>query len=375
MERIKITPRPDWEKKVEELGFGFHHVDGVYWDESAYYKLSLKEIDQIEAATYELWQMCLDAVQHVMDNNLYHKFAIPEYIIPLIIKSWEEDHPSIYGRFDFAVKDGMVKMLEFNADTPTALFEGSVVQWFWLQDCFKDKDQFNSVHEKMVDYWAYLTKFLNPGKLYFSCVTDSLEDLTTIEYMRDCAIQAGLETDLIMIDEIGYDNENNHFIDMQGEQIRNIFKLYPYEWMVREEFGHNLMKDNECLWIEPTWRMILSNKAIMPILSELFPDCEYLLKSSFENNIGDSYVMKPILSREGANIRMFKNGVEIAKTEGEYGEEGYIYQELCELPEFDGNYPVVGSWVIGQEAAGIGIREAETLITNNTSRFIPHLID
>lgn len=375
MERIKTDIREDLEKKLEEIGFGYHYIDGVYWDESAYYKLSMEEVNRIEEATLTLWDMCLEAVQHVIDNDLYDKFAIPEYMKPMILKSWEEDHPSIYGRFDFCVKDNMVKLLEFNADTPTALFEGSVVQWHWLQEKFKEKDQFNSIHEKMIDYWKYLKKYLNDGPLYFSCVTDTLEDLTTIEYMRDCAIQAGLDTRLIMIDEIGFDNENEFFVDMDGNRIKNIFKLYPYEFMVREEFGEMLVKDIDCLWIEPSWRMILSNKAIMPILCELYPESPFLLKTSFENNIGDNYVMKPILSREGANIRLIKNGVEIEATEGEYGEEGYIYQELCELPEFDGNYPVVGSWIIGQESAGIGIREANTLITNNLSRFVPHLID
>ncbi len=65
----------------------------------------------------------------------------------------------------------------------------------------------------------------------------------------------------------------------------------------------------------------------------------------------------------------------IEKTDGEYGEEGFVYQQLFSLPDYDDNYPVIGSWIIGQEAAGIGIREAKTLITNNVSRFLPHLIE
>jgi glutathionylspermidine synthase len=67
--------------------------------------------------------------------------------------------------------------------------------------------------------------------------------------------------------------------------------------------------------------------------------------------------------------------ISLAKTEGQYGAEGFIYQELCTLPNFSDNYPVIGSWIIGQEAAGIGIREANTLITDNKSRFVPHLIE
>jgi len=123
--------------------------------------------------------------------------------------------------------------------------------------------------------------------------------------------------------------------------------------------------------------MILSNKAILPILWQLNPNHPNLLPSFTEfekTSLGFSYAKKPILSREGANIQLFDNGRLISETKGEYGEEGFIYQELCPLPEFDGNYPLIGSWVVGQEAAGIGIRETNTLITDNLSRFVPHLI-
>ncbi len=375
MERIKISPRNNWQKAVENLGFGFHTTDVPYWDESAYYRFSLTEIEQIETATNTLWELCLKAVQHVIDNKLYAKFHIPENYIPYIEKTWNEEHPSIYGRFDLCYKNGKIKMLEFNADTPTSLYEAGIVQWFWLQDFDKSKDQFNSIHEKLIAYWKYLKVYLQPGKLHFTCLKETLEDLTNTEYMRDCAIQAGLETKLVFIDDIGWDNDNNQFVDADNETIRNIFKLYPWEWLASDDFGKNILQDsNNSFWIEPSWKMILSNKAILPILWELNPTCEYLLPAYFDDNGMKDYVKKPILSREGANIEMVKHYGTIQKTDGEYGEEGFVYQQLFELPDFDDNYPVIGSWVIGQEAAGIGIREAKNLITDNKSIFVPHLI-
>ena len=267
-------------------------------------------------------------------------------------------------------------MLEFNADTPTSIYEAGIVQWYWLQDFAKEKDQFNSIHEKLIDYWNVLMPYLHKGKLHFTCVKRSLEDLTTVEYLRDCAIQAKLDTKLVFIDEIGWEEGKKVFVDMENEEITNIFKLYPYEWLVNEDFGKNILNDtNRTNWIEPAWRMILSNKAILPILWHLYPNHPLLLKSYFDQGDLLSYVKKPILSREGANIEIVRAGTTVEKTKGEYGEEGYVFQELFELPNFDGNHPVIGSWVIGQQAAGIGIREANTLITNNTSRFIPHLIE
>ncbi|MES2448691.1 MAG: glutathionylspermidine synthase family protein [Bacteroidota bacterium] len=375
MERIKISARNNWQAAVENLGFGFHSTDVPYWDESVYYKFSEREINKIEKATAELWDMCLNAVQYVIDKKLYAKFHIPEWIIPDLEKSWDNDLPSIYGRLDLAYKNGEIKLLEFNADTPTSLYEAGIVQWFWLQDFDKEKDQFNSIHEKLIAYWSELKKHLHQGKLHFTCIKDSLEDLTTVEYLRDCAIQAGIETKLVFIGDIGWDFNGQFFVDADDEQIRNIFKLYPYEWLLNEDFGKNLTVDlTNTLWIEPLWKMILSNKAILPILWEIYPHHPYLLKTYFDKGDLVDYAKKPILSREGSNIELFKDGRSLEKTSGEYGEEGFIYQDLFELPDFDGNYPLIGSWIIGQMPAGIGVREANRLITDNKSRFVPHLI-
>ncbi|HPH84418.1 MAG TPA: glutathionylspermidine synthase family protein [Ferruginibacter sp.] len=375
MERVKIQPRNQWQKAVEQLGFGFHTTDIAYWDESAYYRFDSREIEAIEKATAALWDMCLGAVQHVIDQKLYSQFSIPENFIPYIEKTWNDEHPAIYGRFDLCYKQGKIKMLEFNADTPTSLYEAGIVQWFWLQDHDKNKDQFNSIHEKLIAYWKYLKPYLHPGKLHFTCLKDTLEDLTNTEYMRDCAIQAGIDTKLIFIDDIGWDDEQMQFTDLENEPITNLFKLYPWEWLAAESFGSNILTDkNNSFWIEPCWKMILSNKAILPILWQLYPENEYLLPAYFTDNGMKDYVKKPILSREGANIELVKHYGSVEKTAGEYGQEGYIYQQLFELPEFDNNYPVIGSWIIGQEPAGMGIREASGLITNNQSRFVPHLI-
>lgn len=155
-----------------------------------------------------------------------------------------------------------------------------------------------------------------------------------------------------------------------------IFKLYPYEWILDDGFGEKLVKNNfRSQWIEPAWKILLSSKAILPILWELYPNHPYLLEAYFEPRNLTNYAKKPIYSREGANVSLYKNHQTIEQNSGAYGKEGFIYQQLFNLPNFNGNYPVIGSWIIGQEAAGIGIRESVHLITNNESRFIPHLIN
>lgn len=379
MIRNKVTPRKDYISKIEKLGFNFHTIsDEKYWDENVNYAFNSKQIDELETATNELYEMCINAVQYVIDNNLYSQFEIDRKFVPLIENGWNNELPSIYGRFDFAY-DGInpPKMLEFNADTPTSLFEASVIQWDWLGDTNKTLDQFNSIHEKLINYWKELIEYLYDDVLYFTCVKDNPEDLITVEYLRDCAIQAGIKTDFIYLEDIGWDEHDKSFVDIDQYHIRNIFKLYPWEWIINEEFGDNLLRDvNNTIWIEPIWKMILSNKAILPILWKLYPNHKNLLPSYFtvDELNGFDYVKKPLLSREGANIEIVVNGKSVESSVGDYGEDGFIYQKFNSLPNFEGNYPVIGSWIIGGESAGIGIRETKTLITDNLSRFVPHLI-
>ena len=376
MRRIAILPRNHWQQAVERLGFGFHTTNVPYWDESAYYSFTMDEILLLEDATAALWEMCLTAVQHVIDHKRYALFRIPSAFIPLVEKSWQEDHPSLYGRFDLCYKDGQVKLLEFNADTPTSLYEAGIVQWFWLQDFDEHKDQFNSIHEKLIGQWRFLRHYLYPGAMHFACLRGTLEDLTNTEYIRDCAIQADIDTHFLYIEEIGWDPGNQIFVDNADRPIRNLFKLYPWEWIAADDFGENIALDkNRTLFIEPAWKMILSNKAILAVLWELFPGHPHLLPAYFESERLTNYVRKPILSREGANIDMVMGQELICRTGGEYGEEGYVYQEMFQLPAFGNNYPLIGSWIIGREPAGIGIREADGLITDNLSRFVPHLIE
>jgi glutathionylspermidine synthase len=373
MMRITTQPRPDWQSKVEEHGMTFHTIDeAFYWDETAYYRFTSGEIDELESATAELQELCIAAAEHVITNKLYDKLLIPPIAVPLIERSWENDDPSILGRFDLAYSGNTPpKMLEYNADTPTALLEASVIQWFWLQERFPDTDQFNSIHERLIEAWTGLKQTIN-GTLYFGCVKGAPEDLGTIEYLRDTAIQGGLLTEQLFMEDIGYASDRRRFVDLNNAEITHLFKLYPWEWLLHESFGRHI-DSSEILLSEPAWKMILSNKAILPLLWELNPQHPNLLEASFEpGHFTDNFVSKPFLSREGSNITVHRNG-SVTHYDGSYTGSGTVYQQLATLPCFDGNYPVIGSWIIQGEPAGIGIREDRSEVTTNTSRFVPHL--
>jgi glutathionylspermidine synthase len=207
--------------------------------------------------------------------------------------------------------------------------------------------------------------------IHFASAAESAEDLGNLEYLQDTAIQAGLGTCRLCIEELGWDTARRRFVDLENQSVLTLFKLYPWEWLLQEKFGPALPESGIHM-IEPPWKLIMGCKGLLPLLWELFPDHPNLLPAYFdEERLSGDRVIKPLYSREGCNIQIIREG-EILASGGSYGKEGSICQRYHALPCFGGNYPVVGSWVIGGEPAGIGIREDSTEITTNTSRFIPH---
>jgi glutathionylspermidine synthase len=375
MRRQQVKMRDNWREKFEDIGFSFHSLDGSYWNEGICYEFTREEIDIVDMATGKLHDLCIEAAGYIIDNGLYEKVGIPARYASLIENSWQSDERSIYGRFDLSY-DGKddPKLLEYNADTPTSLVEASIAQWVWLEELFPSHDQFNSIHQKLIEAFKKTRLELPPDEvLYFTCVKDHEEDFTTVEYLRDTAIQAGIATRQIFIEDIGYLRQNGCFCDLENRTIRYMFKLYPWEWLLADDFGPNVFSGTIRL-IEPPWKMLLSNKGILPILWDMYPGHPNLLPSYFDPTQlrGHQYVRKPLFSREGANVSRYDGATTLEETEGTYGAEGFVYQQTRLLPCFEGNYPVIGSWVISGYPAGIGIREDHSPVTTNTSRFVPH---
>ena len=384
MIRMPSTERPDWKERAAEFGFHFHTLYGEpYWCENAYYQFTMQQIEELETTTAELHQMCLQVVEKVVNNEeLLIKFQIPKHCWEFVNQSWKTNQPSLYSRLDLAY-DGKTpaKLLENNADTPTSLYETAFFQWIWLEDQInagnlpKNADQFNSLQEQLIERFTELRESFGFNWLHFSCCQDSDEDRGTIQYLQDCAHEANIPTEFLYIDQIGL-GEKGQFTDPNNQVISNLFKLYPWEFMFREIFSTKLA-DARVKWLEPAWKSIISNKTLLAMLWEMFPNHPNLLPAYFAEAKQpklDRYVIKPIFSREGANIRIIDNGREIAVVDGPYGEEGMIIQQFYPLPQFEDNYTLIGSWLVNDQPAGIGIREDKQLITQDLSRFYPHII-
>ena len=406
MQKITLPERPQWREHAREVGFTFADMHGApYWDETSAYAFSLEQIEtDLEDPATELHAMCRAAVAHIIaSDDLMERLAIPEAHRDLVADSWRRGDPEIYGRFDFAYDgNGPAKLLEYNADTPTSLYESAAFQWQWFEDQLKagvlpeGSDQFNGIHEALVERFGAV--FDPDSDLHFTAVGGNPEDYATVEAMGWAAREAGLGAHYCDLDKIAISNEGQ-FLDDEDRVMGVLFKLYPWEDLLRDDYANHIANSG-CLFLEPAWKALLSNKGLLPVLWQMFEGHPNLLPAFFEQDIGDAlvgqgavsphvaeafaraqpqlsggYVRKPILSREGASVVIVQDGKIIEEAQNtEYSEHPRIVQAYAPLPQFDGFRPVIGAWIVGDTCAGIGIREDRSRITQDLSRFKPHFI-
>ncbi len=406
MKKVTFPERPHWRDHAREVGFSFADMhDQPYWDETSAYAFTLDQIENdLEDPSTQLHAMCREAVAHVLDSEeLMDRLAIPAQHRDLIAESWRRGDPEIYGRFDLAYDgQGPAKLLEYNADTPTSLYESAAFQWQWLEDQLAagvlpaGADQFNGIHEAQVARFAAL--FAPGSHLHFTAVSGNPEDYGTVEAMGWAAREAGLGAHYCDLEKIALSDEGQ-FLDAEDRVIAVLFKLYPWEDLLRDDYAQHI-SGSGCLFLEPAWKALLSNKGILPVLWQMFEGHPNLLPAFFEQDVADAlagrgdpvpqvadafdrarpqlsagHVRKPILSREGASVAILQSGAILEQSANSaYADHPRIIQAYAELPRFDGFHPVIGAWIVGEACTGIGIREDRSRITQDLSRFKPHYI-
>lgn len=352
MIRRPAEPRESWRTRIAECGITLGQ-EMPHWNEAACYTLSVHENAKIFAATQELHEMCEKAAEHIVRNRLYASVGVPPEFCSYIESEWEQNRTSVYGRMDLVVGDEgqYIKFLEYNADTPTALIEASLCQAPWIG---------TDIHQNLVAAWTAL----RGRKVTFTCVNYS-EDLDAVRYLQKTAEQAGVDAEFWIINRIGWNGVD--FVTRKT-RIDVCFKLYPWEWILQENFAKYLTR-SRVLWVEPVWRKMLMSKAILPLLWKLYPDHPFLLESRYQQPHSlHNWVRKPFFGREGENVTLF--GVQ--SVGGPNGTGSFVYQRQAELRCYDGNYPIVGSWVIAGKVSGLGFRESKTPITDSNARFVPY---
>ncbi|OHD86415.1 MAG: glutathionylspermidine synthase [Sulfuricurvum sp. RIFCSPHIGHO2_12_FULL_44_8] len=380
------------DRTLEEFGFGWHTDN----DESKYIANELVVVTDAEAEAYyeavnELYDMYAAAAQHVIDNNLFFDLGIPFNLIEAIKKSWENDvHWHLYGRFDLSggINGTPIKLIEFNADTPTSLFETAILQWALLKHNGMDEErQFNNIYEAFSDNFRRLvTLFDDPSdfekhydgwKILFSSISGNIEEEQTVRLLQQMAIDAGFETSFEPLGGVKFDDEGIY--DRAEEPYEYWFKLYPWEDIAIEEPElatqlTTIMNNQKAIILNPAYTLLFQSKGMMKILCDLFPDSPYLLKTSFEPLKGVAHVEKRMFGREGANVRiMDASGAVIEANDGPYGNFKPIYQEYVEFPkDSQGNCYQAGVF-FAYEACGLGFRRGGKIL-GNMSKFVGHVL-
>ena len=388
MKRVVSVPRADWTSRLEEVGVSYHTSGkppegpelGLWWDETVRWELSAREVDVVEDATNELHRLCLDAVNRIVREEptvLTDDFGFPQWMADYVVRSWLRGDPALMGRMDLAYTggEGPVKLLEYNADTPTLVIETAVAQWQWLETVAPEADQFNMLHENLIEVFGNLKLRMNEQPMHFMAFRTSAEEWSHATYFRDLAEQAGIRTFQIDIPAVRWDTASRRFLDEPGVPIAFLHKLYPWEWTVTDEFGPFLAQDTLGI-VEPPWKAVLSHKAILPALWKYNSGHPLLLEAhigSVPDGKRGNWVEKPMLGREGANVKIIRDGVTVSETQGSYGNGRMIYQALAELPVQDGWTTVIGSWIAGNRASGLIFREVQGSIVSAMGRVVPHL--
>ncbi len=386
-----VTPLP--KEALEEMGM-YWHTD---IDNSDYIADSMVEITEAEAESYyeaanAIYDMFVEAGQYVIDNNLFHEIGIPFNLVEPIKLSWESDvHWHLYGRFDFAggVNGQPIKLLEFNADTPTAVFETAVVQWALARhNGFNEASQFNNLFEALKSNFKRVVtlegdpeefeKVYSGWRILFSAVRGNKEEENTVKFLQQTAHEAGWTTGFTYMDEVGFD-ANHGVFDEEGEKYEFWFKLYPWEDIAINESGLleqlvAMIKNQTSIFLNPPYAAMFHSKGMLPILKKLFPNSPYLLDASFEPLAGKAFVEKKCFSREGENVKIVGvDGSVIAENGGIYGNSKSVFQEFVELPKDASQAHYQAGVFFAYEGAGLGFRKGGKIL-DNMSKFVGHII-
>jgi glutathionylspermidine synthase len=377
---------------LEELGFVWHTDD----DKTAYISDELVVISEEEAEAYyeagnELYEMFIEAGDYIVENNLFHEVGIPFNLVEIVKESWENDvHWHLYSRFDLAggIDGKPIKLLEFNADTPTAIFETAIVQWAILkQNDLEESHQFNSLYESLIENFQRLVtldesveefdELYEGWKFLFTSIKNNAEEEQTVRLLQHIANEAGYDTEFAYIDDIEFSEDG---IVYEDESYDLWFKLIPWEDIALEESDlalilKDIIQNQKAIIFNPAYTLMFQSKAILKILWDLYPNHPLLLETSFEPLVGKKQVQKPIFGREGGSVSILdSDGTSLAKAEGDYDSHTMIYQEYTQLPTDTNGTSYQAGLFYAYEACALGFRKGG-LILDNMSKFVGHIVN
>jgi len=386
----RVNPLKD--ETLDDLGFTWHtDSDGSKYINDELVQISQAEAEAYYTATNEIYDMYVEAAQYVIENELFFELGIPFNLIDTIKKSWENDvHWHIYGRFDLAggIDSHPIKLIEFNADTPTALFETALLQWALLKQNSMDEDkQFNNVYEAIQNNFKRLITLFDDiehfgerydgWKILFSSVEGNDEEEATTRLLQQIATDAGFNTGFEYLQNVRFDEDG--VFDGDDNQYEYWFKLYPWEDIAHDEPElattlASIIQNQKAIILNPAYTLLFQSKGMLKILSDLFPDSPYLLKTSFEPLNAVKHIEKTVFGREGANSKIVdSNGTVVEQTDGPYENYKKVYQEYVDFNKDKNGAKYQAGVFFAYEACGLSFRKGSEIM-DNMSKFVGHVI-
>jgi len=358
-----------------------------------YYKINFDFLLNVGAASNELHRMFLEATNRVIhDDELLTRFGIPNEFWNRIRHSWINDQNlAIAGQLDLAFDGNHLKALEYNADTASTLFECACLQKKWAE-AIELPSTFTTarwLHDRLIGNW----KKLNITTKVHLFIQNNEDEMLTALYMQNIMKEANIISK-ICLDIKQFFWKDDIIIDSDGETVQFIWKLWTWDTILQDYIDttkndnstkhlngthpriSDIFLNDQIKVIEPLWKVITSNKGLLTILSQMYPNHTNLLNSQW--NLTDqfkqtSFVKKPIVGQGGQNVTLYnpQDDSVIDETMGNFGNRHSIYQDFVSLKNNDGYYSIINSWIIRGYYAGFCVREDQSLIINNNSQIIP----
>lgn len=312
MQRLTVEPCPDWHDRAEAAGFS---PAAAGWQEAAAWRFSAADIEALGDAAQRLEDLCLDWVEEIVGHGDYSAFGLPDATCSLIEESWHRQDKNLLGRIDL-VWNGRdaPRLLRYAADAPAGLHDAAQMQAEWLDCHCNHCDQFNGIHEMLVEAWKHFG--LWGHRVHFTASRDDAAGRTTADYLRSTAQAAGLETAWLSLDELRWNGKR--FTDQSAKPITVLCKACPWDELLQHPLNANLHSAGMRL-IEPAWKLLLTQDATLPGLRAAYPDDEHL-------------------------------------------------QPTATLP---GTAPVLGLWIVASRACGLSISEHD----ETGAHFVPHMFE
>lgn len=347
-----------------------------------------------------------------IDDDILQLLGFPE-VLNSFLRYQMPLAKTVIGRIDSIETPEGHKIMEFNSDTPTFIYEcfkvnGLICKHHGYYDPNENKEKQlkSAIRSSILSAYRHL-KTKHAPNIVFTAHDENIEDKQTVLYLKDLS---GFPSQFVPLEELVIKKGIGLF-DQKGKRIDVLYRqTFPIELLIQdvdkmtnEHIGLQLTElvvQNKLAIINPPSAFLLQSKAILAVIwglheerSPYFSSEEhewieryflptYLEPDTFLKN-KDKYVQKPVFGREGDTVRIFDGNGSIIDQDKHKSYDNYVsvYQKHVSLPKMtfqshkgvQEGYRMTGTFIINGKPSAFGYRIGNA-ITDNLSYFLPSCI-